>query len=45
MIFSIPDIQKILEAIIIVDVIIEQGALNIGNHRQKIISILVKLLT
>ena len=47
MIFSFPGIPKMLEAIIIVDVIIniKQGTLNIANHLQKIITILVQLLT
>ena len=38
MIFSFPGIQEILEAIIIVDVIIniKQGTLNIANHLQKL---------
>ena len=44
-IFSFLDIQEILEAIISVDVIIKQGALNIANHLQTIITILVQLLT
>ena len=35
-IFSFPGIQKFLEAIIIVDVILKQGALNIANHLQRI---------
>ena len=34
-IFSLPGIQEVLEAIIIVNVIIKQGALNIANHQKE----------
>ena len=35
MIFSLPGIQEVLEAIVIVNVIIKQGALNIANHQKE----------
>ena len=35
MIFSFPGIQEILEAIITVDAIIMQGALNTENHKKE----------